>query len=194
MAAGHARRTTAVAALAVAVLSGCSGEQEPAQTLPSSSTGTSTSAEALPPLGPPDLPMPAEARTHDGAGAEAFTRYYIDLINRTSTVMDADPLREFSDQCADCERIARDTEADTAAGYTYVGGTLTIEAIGQAFQPGETVEVGFVVTQAPLQVVDHSGRPVQGLSFPEYPHEQSGIAARWDASRSTWVVTTLTLG
>ena len=50
--------------------------------------------------------MPDEARTQDAAGAEAFVRYYIELINRTSTVMDAEPLREFSDGCRDCDRIA----------------------------------------------------------------------------------------
>jgi hypothetical protein len=194
MAAGFGRRTTAALALAVAVLCGCSDESKPAETLPSGDAAPSTSADALPPLGPSDLPMPAEARTQDAAGAEAFTRYFIDLINRSSIAMDAQPLRDLSDRCSDCERIARDLEADATAGYTYNGGRLTIESMGSAFQPGETVEVGLVVTQAPLQVVDANGQPVEGLSFPEYADLQSGVAARWDASRSTWVVTTLTLG
>jgi hypothetical protein len=194
MAAAWGGRTTAALVLTVAVLSGCSSEEPANETLPSASAEPSATADALPPLGPSDLPMPPEARTQDAAGAEAFTRYYIDLINQTASTMDTAPLREFSDQCSDCERIARDLEADAAAGYRYDGGTLTIESMAPAFRPGETVEVGFVVTQAPLQVVDTGGQPVEGLGFPEYPNLQSGIAARWDTSRSTWVVTTLTLG
>ena len=57
--------------------------------------------------------MPDEARTQDAAGAEAFVRYYIELINRTSDVMDAEPLREFSDGCEDCDRIADATSKRT---------------------------------------------------------------------------------
>jgi hypothetical protein len=194
MAARFAGRTTAAAiALAVAVLSGCSEEKPASDSLPEP-TAETTSSEALPPLGPADLPMPAEARTQDGPGAEAFVRYYIELINRTSIVMDAAPLREFSEQCADCERIARDTDEDAAAGYQYEGGELEIVSLGPAFQPGDTVEVGFVVNQAPLQVVDSNGAVVEGLSFPEYFNLQSGISARWSAEIHSWLVTSLTLG
>ena len=104
----------------IAVLSGCSEKQEANDSLPTSTTATPTEEE-LPPLGPEDLPMPAEARTQDAAGAEAFVRYYIELINRTSDVMDAEPLREFSDGCQDCDRIATDTDEDAAAGLRLRG-------------------------------------------------------------------------
>ena len=70
--------------------------------------------------------MPDEARTQDAAGAEAFVRYYIELINRTSTVMDAQPLRDFSDGCRDCDRIAGSIEEDTQAGKRYAGGEIII--------------------------------------------------------------------
>ncbi len=195
MAVRVARRTTSVvAALAVVVLSGCSDEQPANATLPTTSAETSASAEALPPLGPADLPMPAQARTQDAAGAEAFARYYIDLINRALADMDSAPLRDFSYQCSDCERIADDTDRDAASGYRYEGGWLTITAMSPAFRPSETVEVGFVVEQAALTVVDPIGQPVEGLSFPQYSGLQSGLIARWDDSRNTWLTTTLTLG
>ena len=83
------------------VLVGCSEKQQASESLPTSTA--SPTEDELPPLGPEDLPMPDEARTQDAAGAEAFVRYYIALINRTSDVMDAEPLREFSDGCADCD-------------------------------------------------------------------------------------------
>ncbi len=66
--------------------------------------------------------------------------------------------------------------------------------MGPAFEPGETVEVGFVANQAELQVLDSSGTPLPELSSPAYPELQSGIAASWEHQRETWVVTTLTLG
>src|SRR5918993_1524107 len=69
-----------------AVLTGCSEKQEANTTLPSTSAAETT--EALPELGPADFPVPDEARTKDAAGAEAFLRYYIGLINRTSDVLD----------------------------------------------------------------------------------------------------------
>jgi hypothetical protein len=191
---GRAARTAAALVVATAALAGCSEAEPASQTLPSTSAQAAPTTEALPPLGPADFPMPPEARTQDGPGAEAFTRYYIGLINRTSTVMDAQPLREFSRNCRDCDRIATDTENDAAAGYHYEGGELTITRLGPAFKPGQTVEVGFVADQAPLRVLDSSGQPVPDLTFPAYLELQSGIVASWDAERSTWVVTTLTLG
>ena len=191
---GRLFRTAAALAVAAAALAGCS-EAEPANaTLPTATAEPAPTTEALPPLGPADFPMPPEARTQDAAGAEAFTRYYIGLINRTSTVMDAAPLREFSSGCRDCDRIATDTENDAAAGYYYEGGEITITRLGPAFRPGRTVEVGFVADQAPLRVLDHVGDPVPDLSFPTYTELQSGIVASWDAERATWLVTTLTLG
>jgi hypothetical protein len=180
-------------AAGVLVLSGCSERQEAADTLPEADATPSASESSLPPLGPPDLPMPAEARTQDAAGAEAFVRYYIDLINRTSTVMDAAPLREFSNGCADCDRIATDAESDAAAGYRYEGGELTITWI-EAFKPSDTVEVGFVVDQDALKVVDGEGRPVTGLTFDAKPGLQSGTTMSWDFQRQSWVMTGLTLG
>ena len=62
------------------LLGGCSEKQEANDTLPSASAAETT--EALPEVGPADFPVPDEARTKDAAGAEAFLRYYIDLLNR----------------------------------------------------------------------------------------------------------------
>ncbi len=60
-----------------ALLSGCSEKQEANDTLPTPSAAETT--EALPELGPPDLPMPAEAREQTVEGADAFTRYYVEI-------------------------------------------------------------------------------------------------------------------
>jgi hypothetical protein len=177
---------------ATAVLTGCSEKQPASDTLPSQTAAAETTPE-LPPLGPEDMPMPDEARTQDAAGAEAFVRYYIELINRTSTVMDAEPLRTFSDGCPDCDRIADDTDKDAAAGYSYQGGELTITFI-EAAEPDPTASISFTVDQAALTVVDGAGQPVQGLVFEAIPRMSSGASARWDEAMQSWILTGLTLG
>jgi hypothetical protein len=186
-------RLVAGLAAGAVVLSGCSERQEAADTLPGADAEPSATEAELPPLGPPDLPMPAEARTQDAAGAEAFVRYYIELINRTSTVMDAEPLRDLSDGCRDCNRIADDTDQDAAAGHSYRGGELTITYI-EATDPDPTAAVSFTVDQAALTVVDQAGQPVRGLVFEALSRMSSGATLRWDEASQTWVMVGLTLG
>jgi Family of unknown function (DUF6318) len=177
-----------------AVLGGCSERQEASDTLPSASAEPTESAPELAPLGPPDLPMPDEARTPDAAGAEAFVRYYIELINRTSDVMDAAPLREFSNGCEDCERIAADAESDAASGFRYKGGRLSITRFGSPLVEGNTAQVAFRVHLTALIVVDSAGNPVPNLSFQEFPDLSSGASVEWDVQEKVWTMTQLTLG
>ncbi|MGZ4641140.1 MAG: DUF6318 family protein [Blastococcus sp.] len=177
---------------AVAVLGGCASKQEASQSLPSTSAAPST--KALPPLGPTDLPMPAAARTQDAAGAEAFVRYYIALINRTSTVMDAKPLRDFSQNCRDCNRIAANTEKDAQAGYHYKGGELTLTEIAPPLLKSNTAEMALGGRQAALAVVDASGHHVTGRGSAEYAGLSGGAALAWDPQRVSWAVTDLTIG
>jgi hypothetical protein len=175
----------------VTVLTGCSATKEANDSLP---TATSTPTEAaLPPLGPEDLPMPDEARTQDAAGAEAFVRYYIALINRTSEVMDAEPLREFSDSCMECERLARNTEEAAAAGHDFEQGEITIREIGQPLVEGKTAQLAIRVDQAPFRVIDQAGAPVEGgadaiLDIP------CGIALTWNPSDQRWTMNQMTFG
>lgn len=187
-------RLVACALGACAVLAGCSaGNQEARETLPSPSSAA-PSEEELPPLGPEDMPMPAEARTQDAAGAEAFVRYYIELINRTSTVMDAQPLRDLSDGCRDCDRIADNVEEDAANGYRYSGGAVTIRSAGSAAVTGLEAQIAFTLDQAPLAVLDAGGVENSDLSSGAYNGLNGGAIAFWNEARSTWLMSTLTLG
>jgi hypothetical protein len=139
------------------------------------------------------MPMPDEARTQDAAGAEAFVRYYIALINRTSTVMDAQPLRDLSDGCEDCNRIANSIEGDAEAGYRYEGGGIALTAFGQPLLKDETAEMALGADLAALVVLDGSGSHVPEAGGPAYPGLTGGAAIRWDANQQTWVMTALTL-
>ena len=191
MARGWSLRLVAGLAAGAVVLSGCSQRQEAADTLPEADAPSSR--PGLPPHGPPDLPMPAEARTQDAAGAEAFVRYYIDLINRTSTVMDAAPLREFSDGCLDCDRVASSTEKAATAGQDYEGGEITVIEVGEPFMQETTAEMTLKISQAKFIVLDSNGAAVDGGSEP-YLQVPGGAALSWSSSRQSWMMTDLTFG
>jgi hypothetical protein len=186
-------RLLAGLAAGAVVLSGCSERQEAADTLPEADATPSASEPELPPLGPPDLPMPAEARTQDAAGAEAFVRYYIDLINRTSTVMDAAPLREFSDGCTECNRIASNTEVAAANGQVFRDGEISIIQMGKPLIADGTAQLALRVDQARFVVVDASGTSVDGGSE-AYTNISGGVALEWNSSDMAWSMTQLTCG
>jgi hypothetical protein len=184
-------RLTAGLVAATAVLTGCSEKQPANETLPTQ-TAAETTPE-LPPLGPEDMPMPDEARTQDAAGAEAFVRYYIELINRTSTVMDAEPLREFSDGCRECDRLATNVEEAAAAGKDYENGEITITKVGQPVTTEVSTDLPITVDQAEFVVLDAAGVPTDGGSEP-YSDIPGGIALGWDEARVCWVMRDLTFG
>jgi len=186
-------RLSACLVAGAAVLTGCSEKQEANESLPSTSSPTSTEDE-LPPLGPEDLPMPDEARTQDAAGAEAFVRYYIELINRTSTVMDAQPLRDLSDGCRDCDRLADNTERANELGRLYRDGEITITDFRSPVIDNEQASVGITFDQAPLVVIDASGNPVEDGSSDAYSSLPGGIGLRWDATQTSWLITDFTVG
>ncbi|MGY1708151.1 hypothetical protein ACI8AC_01425 [Geodermatophilus sp. SYSU D00758] len=187
------RRWAACLLVGSALLGGCSDERPASGTLPEASPSTPTTEAALEPLGPADLPMPAEARTQDAAGAQAFVRYYIALINRTSTVMDAAPLREFSSGCRDCERIASAVEGDAEAGYSYSGGQVSIIDLGEPLLRSATAEIAMRANIAALSVHAPDGTVAEELSSRAYTNLSGGAALSWDSARASWLMRTLTL-
>ena len=175
--------------LGVVVPAGCSAEGQQASTeLPPASSSSAEPTPDMPELGPPDLPMPAKARTRDAAGAEAFLRYYMDVYNHAQRTMDSTYMREFSRSCDTCDRIADDLDMDAAAGYSYEGGGVRLGAISEPSVGSSEAELVFAVQQEALTVKEN-GRPVEGLSFPPNSSTTDGAVLLWDASRSTWLIT-----
>jgi hypothetical protein len=119
-------------------------------------------------------------------------RYYIELINRTSDVMDPQPLREFSDGCLECERLARNTEEAAAAGQDYEDGTITIVELGRPLVADATAQLALRLNQAEFRVVDETGARVEGSEA--YIDISGGVALNWDAGRETWIISQLTFG
>jgi Family of unknown function (DUF6318) len=187
----------AAALVGVAVLAACADGETANETLPAT-TLTSGSAEpsrSLAPLGPADFPVPDEARQQTPAGATAFIRYYLELMNRSTDDMDTTFLRQLAQECATCQRVAQETEMDAAAGYHYVGGDLILRGELQAAitAPGQA-QAAFLLDQQPLQVATADGRPVPDLSFPAIGHLSSGASLTWRQETGSWALTELTLG
>jgi hypothetical protein len=106
------RLGTACAAWGVAcaiALTSCSGGDDPAGGLTPRSSPATTSTQATsssppPEPGPPQLP--ALARQHTNAGAKAFVRYYIDVLNYAYQRLEPRALARLSSRsCVFCEAL-----------------------------------------------------------------------------------------
>lgn len=190
MARGRALRLLACLGVAVVLGAGCSSTPQASTSLPSTSSAKPSST--LPPLGPPDLPMPAAARQMTPDGFNAFTRYYIDLINRLERTLNAAYLRQFSTDCQTCNRIANDADKDAQKGYSYRGGGITIAGVGPAHLQGVEAENAFIVDQGALSVLDRDGRPIADISSDAITGLAAGMSGRWTTDH--WVVTALSFG
>ena len=62
-------RVIAGLVVGVVLLSGCAAKEKASTSLPAPTSTAAPTTAALPPLGPPDFPVPAAARTKDAAGA-----------------------------------------------------------------------------------------------------------------------------
>ena len=188
-------QVTAGVVVAVAVLSGCSATEPANETLPAPSATSTAASETLPPLGPANFPVPAEAREKTPEGALAFGRYYMTLGDHIgNTDLDATPLLELSRDCSLCQQIARSFEQDRAAGYSYSHSSFTFNEYGLPTVTDDRAELGFVYSQSPYSVVDRSGKLVPARSGQATGQLQSGMLLRWDSALRTWLVTSLTVG
>ncbi len=185
-------RLVAGLAAGAVVLSGCSERQEASDTLPGADASPSASEPELPPLGPPDLPMPAEARTQDAAGAEAFVRYYIDAYNYALRTLNATALSDLSSNCETCNLLIEQVRDVNARGQRYEGGDVRISEITTPVINDTEAQFALSLIQSPLSVTA-DGNAIDGRSYPERSSPASGGLLEWDASRATWLMTQLSV-
>jgi hypothetical protein len=193
----HLRRTRLAAiglALGTALLTGCAGAtaEAPSESLPSTSSPAPTT-EALPVVGPADFPVPVEARTKDAAGAEAFLRYWIDLINRQQAIPAGQPLRDLGPECQECNRIAQVFDEAAAQGHRYEGGLVTIKDVPAPIMGDGTARFSFSVSAESERLVDATGAEVAPPLTAE-PLLFCGMDVSWSPPRQAWVVTNFGIG
>ena len=188
------RRLAACLAVGTVVLTGCSEKQEASPTLPTSSAAAKTTS-ALPPLGPAEFPVPAEARQKTPQGAVEFVQYYVSLTRYLAEhSLATDPLKDLSQNCRSCSNIAQSLDDDQAAHYRYTEYVSEFKENGPALLDGDTAQMGFLYTQGPVTAIDQTGSVVSERSTATAEQFQSGAILRWRSDLTSWVITELTVG
>jgi hypothetical protein len=106
--------------------------------------------------------MPDTARANTKAGAIAFVRHYIDLINYAQATGDVDPLREAeTSECDSCAKVRQSIEQIYRTGGTITGGAWH-PAINSALHnsDGSWLVTGYI-TFDPQKVTRSSGGPTE---------------------------------
>jgi len=117
------------------VLAGCGGDPKAVSTpspTPPPSTGpahpSATTATTATPSSAPVPVMPAQASADTRAGAIAFVRYYVELINHLQSTGDGAPVVAVSAKgCRSCEAVVAAARALYAAGGRVNGGAWSID-------------------------------------------------------------------
>lgn len=173
------------------LLTGCAANGDGASTtLPSASAPTSETGDQLPALGPPDLPMPEDARAQTPDGARAFIEYFVEVYNDGQRTLKSTYLRQISLDCETCDALANGLDADNAEGNARQGGELIIEAISSPAVNGREAQAAFTLRQSAM-VTTRDGVPVDGLSTPERDELSSGAILLWDDEAVSWRMTQL---
>jgi hypothetical protein len=153
-------RGLVAAVLAGLLASGCGGSPEPGP-LPAPEKSSTPSASATP--APPVMPKAAKAKTR--AGAEAFVRHYVQLVNYAGANGDTGPLRDASlDTCVKCMALADGIDKVYSSGGRIIGGGWTlVRAKHYGFKRGHYF-LDATIDSAPQQMMEKSG--AQPTSFP----------------------------
>jgi hypothetical protein len=92
--------------------------------------------------------MPAAAKEHTKAGAEAFVRYYWEVVNYAQATGDTDSLREISDPgCDFCTAGIEGIESIYGDGGTITGGETTPVALDTRMVASGNTRFALVVAE-----------------------------------------------
>ena len=180
-------RTAAGALVGVAVLAGCSSERPANETLPSAAPTSAEASQTLPPLGPPDFPMPPEAREQTPAGAEAFLRYYLDVYNLAQAKLDSTYMNQLSQSCQTCDRLSANIDEDARNSRMYEGGAVDVVSLTTPSVEGDKAEIAFSMKQDALTVRDSDGAILSELSAPQ-ASLQCGAVLTWSPQATSWIL------
>lgn len=152
------RRALAAAVAGLALLASCSDNPEPAPLEVSGSPSASPSADAAP-------EMPEEARENTPEGAEAFVRYWVEVLNAAGAEGDVKALHKLSlRSCDTCTGIADGIARVYADGGSIEGEGWSIESASVLPGADNTLVIDTQVNVAAQSVVESEGAAPQ--SFP----------------------------
>lgn len=154
------------------LVSGCSGSDvvvEPSAAVTptaigsstSTASGTSSSPTSSSSTSPTKTPsLPAAARVHSSAGAEAFVRHYLAQVNRAWMTPDAAVLQGLaSSSCKTCANFAMTARSLQRDKLHYEGAPATISvSIVLPESTPDLVAIQLVYIQNKVRIVDVNGR------------------------------------
>lgn len=175
------------------VLGGCSNDDpEPRIAPPETTSPTDTGSPTSTPTGPVEPTMPAIAKQHSAAGAKAFVRYYLDIVNFAQASGDLATLKTLGDRgCGACSAGVRFLERTFSAQGVIRGGSVTLaRATGGLLNTGDYQVRGDLVSER--QVVDLPGsrkdRVYPGgtvtVQFIVSPVRHHWLVSYWDRAAS----------
>jgi len=168
-------KKTSAAMLAIPVaasmlLTACGGEAKPTASASTTTSATPTTTAAPTTSASPtatvstkvDPNIPAAARAHTPAGAEAFTKYFFAQLNRSWAEADPSLLPPLSEPgCKTCGAFASSAASYRAKKQHYKGEVFTITFVGVTGEGPKGQEVLVVGKQRPGAVVDENGTVIE---------------------------------
>ncbi|MCZ2829885.1 DUF6318 family protein [Modestobacter sp. VKM Ac-2986] len=178
--------------MAIAVLAGCSSGETANETLPPVTSSAAPTSEALQPLGPPDLRLPAGAREQTAAGAKAFLDYYVELMNYSTTSLATESLRDLSRDCQTCSRFADGLDEVSDSQRRIEGAEFSINGSSDPLVRNGTAEFSMSLTQRKSRLLSAAGEPLPEFDQADTTFAGSGALLSWDAERNTWLMSNIT--
>ena len=152
-------KKTVVALLAASLLlAACGGDSKPGGSSSSTTASSPTTGSASPTTADPNIP--AAARAHTPAGAEAFIRYFYSQLNVAWTAPRAGILSPLCQASAvACTANERTATRLAKEGHRYNGNPITVESIG-TLDGASTNEIGVLanVVQERRSEIDPAGK------------------------------------
>jgi predicted lipid-binding transport protein (Tim44 family) len=166
---GRAKKTSVALLAASMVLAACGGakpDSSASRTTGSPPTATATApTTSASPTATADPNIPAAARAHTPAGAEAFVRYFYAQLNLAWSKPQAGLISGLSSPtCKTCSNFEEEAAKSVAKNERVVGQSIVLDTVGtsDASNPAKmtVLAIGY---QPKTIVVDSSGKTVQTL-------------------------------
>jgi len=152
------------------LLTGCGGESKP-DASPSSTAASSPTTTAPPTTSASPTPttkattdpdIPAAARVHTPAGAEAFVRYFFSQLNRSWSTADPSLLSPLSAPgCKTCAAFTASAAEFASKNQHYKGAVFSVTSIAALGQGPRGQEVLVIGKQEPGAIVNSAGSVVK---------------------------------
>lgn len=151
----------AVALVCACAVAGCAEGAAP-RTSESTPTGASTKPAPSPTISWGRAGVPPEAKAHTRAGAEAFVRYYFDILNLAETIPDPGVLTGLGGQsCSFCQSNIEGVEGLVKADQRFASDAVEIRSLGPlAGAPANEEYFTVHYVQRPAQILSRDGKQV----------------------------------